>query len=57
MPTYLFNYESKEEWDKAYSMLLTAYVTGTAVRFKIHSTLCNFDYPMIERVAFGREGM
>ncbi len=51
---YLIAYNSTEDWDKVYSMLLAAYLSKKKIKIGVHPTNCYLDYPVIERVAFER---
>jgi hypothetical protein len=51
---YLFDYSSTADMSKVYAMLLSAYISKTPVKIGVNSSSCHANFPVIDRVAFGK---
>lgn len=51
---YLFDYSSDADWNKVHAMLLAAYISKTPIKIGVNSSSCFANFPVIDRVAFGK---
>jgi len=51
---YLIDYSSTADWNKVHAMLLAAYISKTPIKIGVNSSSCYANYPIIDRVAFGK---